>query len=369
MQNTAGGQTAIFVLADEAPHPLYTPIVSDHPTTSNTSPISTYTVFSAPNVSSTDSVDGLVPSEDFAVRGLPSPAFRTLTSASQSTQTHTRRRRRRSSSEATDGEAAAGRVRLDNPQREGAEASGATPTPATGRRATAPSPKRSRLMSRDMRVDPDKSNSSSNGTRYHTNGSSLPQIQKALPSSTSNGYGHSTNGHSSYTNGSSAVTTKQRPPTYFGHDREEVSRLIIQALNDLGYHDTANRLVQESGYELESPSVAAFRHAILEGEWSEAEALLFGSHRSDTGGGVSISNGNANHFEGLVLAEGADKNGLRFLLRRQKYLELLEDRDHGTALMVLRQELTPLRQDVGQLHILSGFVNPLSTFSLLLIDD
>ena len=303
------------------------------------------------------------------MRGLPSPTFRTQISASQSTQTHTRRRRRRSSSEVTEEEAAAGQGRISYSQREGAEASGATPTPASGHRERAPSPKRPRLMSRDMRVDPDKSNSSSNGTRYHTNGSSLPSIQKALPSSTSNGYSHSTNGHSSYTNGSTAVTTKQRPPSYFGHDREEVSRLIIQALNDLGYHDTANRLVQESGYELESPAVAAFRHAILDGEWSEAEALLFGSHRSDTGGGVSISNGNGDNFEGLVLAEGTDKNGLRFLLRRQKYLELLEDRDHGSALMVLRQELTPLRQDVGQLHILSGFVKRLMIVSLLPSDD
>ena len=303
------------------------------------------------------------------MRGLPSPTPRTQILASQSIQTHTRRRRRRASSETTEEAAAAGPARIENLQGEGFEASGAIPTPASGRRERAPSPKRPRLMSRDMRVDPDKSNSSSNGTRYHTNGSYLPPIQKALPSITSNGYGRSANGHSSYTNGSTPVTTKQRPPDFFGHDREEVSRLIIQALIDLGYHDTANRLVQESGYELESPSVAAFRHAILDGEWSEAEALLFGSHRSDTGGGVSISNGNGDHFEGLVLAEGVDKNGLRFLLRRQKYLELLEDRDHGSALMVLRQELTPLHQDVGQLHILSGFVKRPLTVSLLRCND
>lgn len=209
-------------------------------------------------------------------------------------------------------------------------------------------------MSRDMRLDSDKSISSSNGTRHYANGSSLPALQKGVSSGTSNGYTRTTNGSESYTNGSTPVTARHTPSTYYGHDREEVARLLIQGLNDLGYLDAADKLVQESGYELESPSVAAFRHAILHGEWFEAEALLFGSQRSDEGGGVSISNGNSSQYGGLTLAEGVDKDVLRFRLRRQKYLELLEDRDHGGALMVLRQELTPLHQDVGQLHVLSG---------------
>ena len=235
---------------------------------------------------------------------------------------------------------------------------------AGSRRDTPSSPKRARLMSRDMRNDLDRTTSSSNGIRYHTNGSSLPTLQKGTPSATSNGFSGSTNGDAtSYTNGSTPVTARARPSTYYGHDREEVARLLIQGLNDLGYHDTAQKLVQESGYDLENPSVAAFRYAILNGEWSEAEALLFGSQRSNAGGGVSISNSNGNGYEGLVLAEGVDKDVLRFRLRRQKYLELLEERDHGGALMVLRQELTPLHQDVGQLHILSGYVDPDQSFS------
>ena len=134
--------------------------------------------------------------------------------------------------------------------------------------------------------------------------------------------------------------------------------MLIQGLSDLGYQGAANQLVQDSGFELESPTVAAFRHAILEGEWSEAESLLFGSSCPEDGGGVSISNGHTTRNDGLVLAQGVDKDELKFRLRRQKYLELLELRDHGGALMVLRQELTPLHQDVGQLHVLSGLVLP-----------
>lgn len=288
---------------------------------------------------------------------MPTSILQAQVLVSTATPSNSRRRRRRSSSEPTERDRTTGSPIPVDTAGEGGQARRNTRQSDSGSRRERPSsPKRLRLMSRDMRVDPDKPNSSSNGVRHYINGSSLPPLQKSIAS---NSYAHSLNGHlSSYTNGSAAVASNSRPSTYYGHDREEISRLLIQALNDLGYQDTANRLIHESGYELESPSVAAFRHAILDGEWSEAEALLFGSNRPDTGGGVSISNGNGSHHAGLILAEGVDKDGLRFLLRKQKYLELLEDRDHGGALMVLRQELTPLHQDVGQLHILSGQVSP-----------
>lgn len=129
-----------------------------------------------------------------------------------------------------------------------------------------------------------------------------------------------------------------------------MTRLIIQALDDLGYHGAANKLSQESGFEVESPVVAHFRHAVLQGDWAQAETLLFGSEPPDGGGGVSIHNGD---HRGLRFVDGVDQNQLRFQLRTQKYLELLESKDLGHALMVLRQELTPLKQDRGQLQHLS----------------
>lgn len=147
----------------------------------------------------------------------------------------------------------------------------------------------------------------------------------------------STNGHSN-----SGIKLK---PSYFGHDREEVTRILIQALTDLDYHNAALSLSQESGYNLESPAVAKFRNAVLQGEWTQAENLLFGDSLEE--GGVSIAG------SGLVLQEGVDSNVMRFWLREQKFLELLEQRDTGKALMVLRLELTPLYQDTSKLHFLS----------------
>jgi hypothetical protein len=148
--------------------------------------------------------------------------------------------------------------------------------------------------------------------------------------------GSNTNGHSS---------GKQRLTSYFGHDREEVTRILIQSLTDLGYDSAASTLGQESGFSLESPTAAKFKRAVLAGEWSHAEGLLFGGLLED--GGVSIDG------DGLALQGGVDRNLMRFWLRQQKFLELLEQRDTGRALMVLRLELTPLDQDINKLHFLS----------------
>ena len=149
-----------------------------------------------------------------------------------------------------------------------------------------------------------------------------------------------TNGHASAANGASngtgAVQPSPLPAKWFDHDREEVARILIQSLTDLGYHRSARTLSEESGFELEGPEVAAFRHAVLHGEWAEAEGLLFG--HTDSNGGVSLSG----NMKGLTLAEGANQKEMLFWLRQQKYLELLENEDVGEALRVLRQELTPL---------------------------
>ncbi|KAI0166823.1 WD domain-containing protein [Hypoxylon sp. FL1284] len=177
----------------------------------------------------------------------------------------------------------------------------------------------------------------SNGTsRPYANGKSH---QRPPAPGTANGT------HKSSTNGS---TGSRQPDTYFGHNREEVTRILIQALSDMGYNSAAESLGQESGYELESPTVAAFRNAILGGDWSEAETLLFGA---ETPGGRAREGGN-----GLVLADGAEKNLMRFWIRQQKFLELLEQQETNRALSVLRNELTPLYQDSQKIHFLSSLL-------------
>jgi len=203
--------------------------------------------------------------------------------------------------------------------------------------------KRRRQNSR-MRLD-GESSTTNGASRSLSNGSRASPSHKTTLSNSANGTGRpiATNGSSS-TNGHSNTSVKSKP-TYFGHDREEVTRILIQSLTDLGYMGAAASLSQESGYDLESPAVAAFRNAILQGEWTEAEDLLFGGSTEE--GGVSING------SGLALQEGVDKNVMRFWIRQQKFLELLEKQDTGRALMVIRSELTPLYQDTNKLHFLS----------------
>ena len=173
--------------------------------------------------------------------------------------------------------------------------------------------------------------------------------------------------NSSHTNGTSISNGRSALATYFGHDRDEVTRILIQSLTDLGYHDAAGALCKESGRQLEGPTVASFRRSVLNGDWDEAEELLFGTVTHDSGGGVGLDDSyekswskarpraNSRRSGGLTLAEGANRDEMLFWMKQQKYLELLEKRDMGKALAVLRQELTPLHQDVGRLHVLSRF--------------
>lgn len=189
-----------------------------------------------------------------------------------------------------------------------------------------------------MLADSDRSMGANGTSRPYANGKAN---QRSSASSTANG----THKAPGVINGSS----KTRPPgNYFGHNREEVTRILIQALSDMGYHSAAQSVSQESGFELESPMVAAFRNAILEGNWEEAERLLSGASVASERAG---ENGN-----GLILGNGADRHMMRFWIRQQKFLELLEEKNTGQALMVLRNELTPLYQDTHKLHFLSSLL-------------
>lgn len=73
--------------------------------------------------------------------------------------------------------------------------------------------------------------------------------------------------------------TMMAPPAptsdYFGHNREEVTRILIQSLYDLGYQAAAEQLERDSEYTLEAPEVSRFRQAVLNGNWNKAEKLLF----------------------------------------------------------------------------------------------
>ncbi|KAI0537781.1 WD40-repeat-containing domain protein [Xylaria digitata] len=211
-----------------------------------------------------------------------------------------------------------------------------SPIPETTSPGTPPSKRRRAEVT--MLADADGSGATNGRSRSYANGKSSQRLPIAATANGTHKSGSSKNGAS-----------KPRPPEkYFNHDREEVTRILIQALSDMGYHSAAQDVSETSGYELESPTVASFRTAILEGDWAEAEELLDIT--------VSSSEVGSSRDSGLVLAPGADRTIMRFWIRQQKYLELLERKEHDKALMVLRNELTSLYRDTCKLHFLSALI-------------
>ncbi|PHH86869.1 hypothetical protein CDD83_9643 [Cordyceps sp. RAO-2017] len=201
-----------------------------------------------------------------------------------------------------------------------------------------------------MLADGDAPGHSNGSLAARSNGSAALESPHAAVSGVTNGThkaAPSTNGSAAGDKNNPPVAAVPQPPTYYGHNREEVTRILIQALSDMGYQAAAESVSRDSGFDLESPTVAAFRAAVLDGSWAEAEKLL---------AGASMSEGRRGSGNGLVLAAGSDRNVMKFRLRQQKFLELLEHRDTSRALTVLRGELTPLYQDTSKLHFLSSLL-------------
>ena len=221
-----------------------------------------------------------------------------------------------------------------------------------------------------MRGDNDGTRNLNSGSIAETNGSSSPHASKSPNSGTINGTSKQTsNGLSTtHSNGTHHSPTSTIQPTFYGHDREEVIRILIQGLTDLGYDNAAGALSHESGYDLETPYASAFRVSVLRGDWTRAESLLSESYATEESGGVEISADTQTGFVNrpnsrgrltprtLVLSNDASRDEMLFLIRQQKYLELLEARDLASALTVLQQDLQSLHQDERRLHALSRCV-------------
>ncbi|BFZ11631.1 hypothetical protein BsWGS_14670 [Bradybaena similaris] len=118
---------------------------------------------------------------------------------------------------------------------------------------------------------------------------------------------------------------------------QDIVRLIGQHLRGLGFNQTAEQLIAESGCALEHPTAARFRAHVMDGEWEKTEDDI-------------------QDLEGLVKGGKEDVIKMKFLLLEQKYLELLEDGLPLKALDCLRHELTPLKYNTERVHVLSTYM-------------
>ncbi|KAK2861326.1 hypothetical protein FQN49_004319 [Arthroderma sp. PD_2] len=329
------GSAAVFDLADELP--------------SNT-PVSAGPGLPVPSSSSDGTARTDTPQQDQSPPVQLDHPSQQLTSAL--TEAGPRRSRRRRRQDLSPDQAESSESRQVN-STGGAEESSEVAAAGSRRDNEPPPHKRFKYTLDNMRPDGGPSPSSSNGVAQVSNGASNSLQKPSFSNSTAGKQSQAGYQDTSIANGSSAL-----PATYHGHNREEVTRILIQSLYELGYHQAASTLTSESRYELESPGVAAFRAAILEGNWNEAERILLSSFcpDGDAGEADGVNGKQLSKRDGLVLASGANENEMLFCIRQQKFLELLDKRDLPTALVVLRQELTPLNHDIAQLHALSSLL-------------
>ncbi|KAI8971693.1 WD40-repeat-containing domain protein [Mycotypha africana] len=130
--------------------------------------------------------------------------------------------------------------------------------------------------------------------------------------------------------------SKQQPQSAISSlvKKEDLVRLMLQSLIDLGYNEAAECLQRESGFTLESDLIVRLRTYILGGQWQLAEDLL----------------------PNIPFTNVENLSTVQFLIRQQKFLELLEEGEAMQALHVLRTEITPLGENTQRLHLLTSLV-------------
>jgi WD repeat-containing protein 26 len=115
-----------------------------------------------------------------------------------------------------------------------------------------------------------------------------------------------------------------------GLNKNELVRLLVQAMDGLGYTSAARELEGESGIAALSPNMRRLRECVLSGEWSEVESVFEAASGSCTGDG--------------------DWAAARFVVYEQQFLELLDAGKVSDALLCLRGSLARCSKEASALH-------------------
>lgn len=99
----------------------------------------------------------------------------------------------------------------------------------------------------------------------------------------------------------------------------------MQALIDLGHSEIALEMEKATKLDIELPIITRFRSAVLGGDWDLCESLL----------------------AGIQLRHNVYPKYPNFLIRRQEFLELLQQKNQE-ALTVLRTKISTCLEPTGQ---------------------
>lgn len=147
-------------------------------------------------------------------------------------------------------------------------------------------------------------------------------------------------------------------------DNNELTRLIIQSLSDLGFEKSSQTLKAESGLELDSPIINNFIAYIKDGDFQQAEEIIDDLNLVDDSPGV--------------------KKKIKFLIKREKFLECLYSETSGhIALKILRNEIGTLttinnirsltallmNKESEQLQKVNGWLQSVENSRILLLNE
>lgn len=118
--------------------------------------------------------------------------------------------------------------------------------------------------------------------------------------------------------------------TSSGLDRSELVRLLVQAIDGLGYSAAALALERESGLSALSPAMKRLRECVLAGDWDNVD----------------------NVFTAVIdtFASDVDRKAALFVVYEQQFLELLEAGNVSEALVCLREKLAQCSVEPSALH-------------------
>ena len=126
---------------------------------------------------------------------------------------------------------------------------------------------------------------------------------------------------------------------------QEFIRVILQALTENGFPRAAAVLQEESGIELEAPTVSSCRRAILSGDYDHAHQLL-----------PDLIPPNS---------DPQTQRAIQVEIERERFLELLESGRKTEALACLRNSITPVSSDPKHIRQLAGLITCVKSRNVL----
>jgi len=115
--------------------------------------------------------------------------------------------------------------------------------------------------------------------------------------------------------------------------KEELLKMMIQAMDEMGYKDSAKKLSEDTNLKVEIHPLQSLKEKIIDGKWEEALRLVEESELKEE-----------------------QKKKINFLINEQRYIELIVNQQYNEALDLLRGDLVKNCNESDKLGILASIL-------------